>query len=65
MTEIKVQESKGSLLTTIPKSIADLKGWGKGTILEFRELTDRTENNDMHTMRHGYERKGCTHTKQS
>ncbi|MBN1134282.1 MAG: hypothetical protein JXA38_05105 [Methanosarcinaceae archaeon] len=37
MTEIKVQESTGRLHITIPKSIADLKGWKKGTTLEFKE----------------------------
>ena len=37
MTAIKVQESQGRLHITIPKSIADLKGWKKGTILQFRE----------------------------
>jgi bifunctional DNA-binding transcriptional regulator/antitoxin component of YhaV-PrlF toxin-antitoxin module len=42
MTEIKVQESKGRLHITIPKSIADLKGWKKGTILEFKEYSGNT-----------------------
>lgn len=37
MAKITVQDSKGRLSVTIPKSIADLKGWKKGTQLEFKE----------------------------
>ncbi len=37
MSKVTVQDSKGRLSVTIPKSIANLKGWKKGTILEFKE----------------------------
>ncbi|MBN1134092.1 MAG: hypothetical protein JXA38_04105 [Methanosarcinaceae archaeon] len=37
MSKIIVQESKGRLHITLPKSIADLKGWKKGTTLEYKE----------------------------
>lgn len=37
MSKVKVQESSGRLSVSIPKSIADLKGWKKGTTLEFKE----------------------------
>jgi hypothetical protein len=37
MSKVKVQESSGRLSITLPKSIADLKGWKKGTELELRE----------------------------
>jgi len=37
VAKITVQDSKGRLSVTIPKSIADLKGWKKGTQLEFKE----------------------------
>jgi hypothetical protein len=37
MSKVKVQESSGRLSVSIPKSIADLKGWRKGTALEFKE----------------------------
>jgi len=37
MSKVTVQDSKGRLSVTIPKSVADLKGWKKGTQLEFRE----------------------------
>jgi hypothetical protein len=33
----KIQESANRLSITIPSSIAKLKGWKKGTNLEFRE----------------------------
>ncbi|MCC7576740.1 MAG: AbrB/MazE/SpoVT family DNA-binding domain-containing protein [Methanomethylovorans sp.] len=37
MSKVKIQESSGRLSITIPKSIADLKGWKKGTTLELKE----------------------------
>lgn len=37
MSTVKVQESSGRLSVSIPKSVADLKGWKKGTQLEFKE----------------------------
>lgn len=37
MAKVSIQDSKGRLSVTIPKSIADLKGWKKGTQLEFKE----------------------------
>jgi len=37
MTKVKVQESSNRLSLTLPKSIADLKGWKKGTQLEYVE----------------------------
>lgn len=33
----KLQEFDGVMKLTIPKSIAELKGWKKGTVLELRE----------------------------
>ncbi|WP_158024182.1 hypothetical protein [Methanosarcina horonobensis] len=36
--KVKVQQLKtGQLIITIPRSIAASKGWGKGTILEYKE----------------------------
>lgn len=37
MSTVKIQENSNRLSVTIPKSIADLKGWKKGTMLEFKE----------------------------
>jgi bifunctional DNA-binding transcriptional regulator/antitoxin component of YhaV-PrlF toxin-antitoxin module len=37
MSKVRIQESSGRLSITIPKSIADLKGWKKGTELELKE----------------------------
>lgn len=37
MSKVKIQESSGRLSITLPKSIADLKGWKKGTELELKE----------------------------
>lgn len=37
MSTVKIQENSNRLSVTIPKSIADLKGWKKGTQLEFKE----------------------------
>lgn len=37
MSTVKVQESSGRLSVSIPKSVADLKGWKRGTVLEFKE----------------------------
>ncbi len=37
MSKVKVQESSGRLSITLPKSVADLKGWKKGTTLELKE----------------------------
>jgi bifunctional DNA-binding transcriptional regulator/antitoxin component of YhaV-PrlF toxin-antitoxin module len=37
MSKVTIQDSKGRLSVTVPKSIADLKGWEKGTTLEFKE----------------------------
>ena len=33
----KIQEVKGKYTLSIPKDIAKLKGWKKGTVLEFKE----------------------------
>ncbi|WP_440951487.1 hypothetical protein [Methanococcoides sp. FTZ1] len=33
----KIQESNDRFFITIPKDIVKLKGWKKGTVLEFRE----------------------------
>lgn len=36
--QVKVQELKnGQLVITIPKPLAGIKGWRKGTVLEFVE----------------------------
>jgi bifunctional DNA-binding transcriptional regulator/antitoxin component of YhaV-PrlF toxin-antitoxin module len=36
--EVKIQELKsGQLVVTVPRAIAELKGWKKGTKLVFRE----------------------------
>lgn len=37
MSKVKVQKSSGRLSITLPKSIANLKGWKKGTELELKE----------------------------
>jgi len=37
MSKLTIQESSGRLSVTVPKSVADLKGWKKGTQLEFKE----------------------------
>jgi len=37
MSKVKIQESSNRLSITIPKSVADLKGWKKGTELELKE----------------------------
>ena len=37
MSKVKIQESSGRLSITLPKSIADLKGWTRGTELELKE----------------------------
>lgn len=37
MSKVKIQESSGRLSITLPKSIADLKGWKRGTVLELKE----------------------------
>ena len=34
---VTVQESRGRLHISIPKAIAQMKGWKKGTILTFEE----------------------------
>jgi len=33
----RLQEYEGVMKLTVPKKIAELKGWKKGTVLEFRE----------------------------
>ena len=37
MSKVWVQDNPGRLSTTIPKSIADLKGWNRGRELELKE----------------------------
>jgi hypothetical protein len=37
MSKVKIQKSSSRLSVTVPKSIADLKDWSKGTMLELRE----------------------------
>lgn len=37
MSKVNIQESSNRLSVTVPKSIADLKEWKKGTKLEFKE----------------------------
>lgn len=38
MVKVKIQRlPNGQLVITIPKKLAELKGWGKGTIVLFKD----------------------------